>query len=101
MFYPTKPGSEEFLGDSLQTKKLSYMLYHREVLRERRELGLRDDESNGEDINGGKRYIKGGIMKLHSLDRFAKRESDEFSLSAGSRGYPPESLKSEESGGDQ
>ena len=101
MFYPTKPGSEEFLEDSLHTKKLIHSLYHREVLRERRELGLSDVKNDCDEVQGGKSYINGGIIRLNSLDRFVKRESDEFSLSAGSRGYPPESLLQSESAGDE
>ena len=81
MFYPTKPGSEEFLDVSLFIKKLSVCVYNREVCRERERLGLSGDTG-----------FKG--IELHNLDRFAKRDCDEFSLSAGSQGYPPESLQS-------
>ena len=77
MFYPTKPGSEEFHDVSLSTKRLSYSIYNRLESYERRRLG--------------KRPQKFFRIKLKNLDRFIKPQNDDFSVSGSD---PPESLRS-------
>ena len=77
MFYPTKPGSEEFGDVSYFIKKLSYSIYHRLEHIERRREGLAPRQFKITPIN---------------LDRFVKRDSEEFSIEGSN---PPESLDAE------
>ena len=76
MFYPTKPGSEEFLDVSLFIKKISYSILHQEESKELKRLGLMPRKFR---------------IKLHNLDRFIKPDSDEFRVSGSD---PPQSFRS-------
>ena len=77
MFYPTKLGNDDFLDVSLFIRKLAYSLYHRQERQERREAGMAPWSFR---------------IKLKNLDRFIKRNDEDFSIDGSN---PPESLRSE------
>ena len=60
MFYPTKPGSDEYNDTMRFIKKLSYCIYNRRIRDERIKSGLKPLEFN---------------IELENLDRFVKRAS--------------------------
>ena len=78
MFYPTKLGSDEFHDVSLFIRKLAYSVYNRDQCNERRDAGMAPWRFRINPVN---------------LDRFIKRDDDQFSIDGSN---PPESLLSEE-----
>lgn len=78
MFYPTKLGNDEFLDVSLFIRKLAYSVYNREQSKERRDAGIAPWRFRINPVN---------------LDRFVKRDDEQFSIDGSN---PPESLESEE-----
>lgn len=78
MFYPTKPGSEDFEDVSLFIRKVAYSIYHRQEQIERAKMGLEPcPRFKIEPLN---------------LDRFIKRDIHEFSVDGSN---PPEQFLSE------
>ena len=61
MFYPTKPGNDEFLDVSLFIRKLAFSVYNREQRKDRREAGMAPWRFR---------------INLVNLDRFVKRDDD-------------------------
>ena len=84
MFYPTKPGNDDFEDVSLFIKRLAYSIYHRKEATDRAQ-------------EGHKPYPPFKIEPLN-LDRFIKRDIDEFSLDGSN---PPEQFLSELDGEEQ
>ena len=84
MFYPTKPGNDDFEDVSLFIKKMAYSIYHRQEQIERVKMGL-------EPCSPFK-------IEPLNLDRFIKRGRDEFSCDGSN---PPEEFLSEFDGEEQ
>ena len=73
MFYPTKLGSDEFHDVSLFIRKLAYSVYNRDQSNERRDAGMAPWRFRINPVN---------------LDRFIKRDDDQFSIDGPNQGSP-------------